>query len=196
MSTPISQRSKLQGLELYAPRRANMQSEPASGASLQTSTPASAIEESLMQNEPNDRDLSDGEQLEAAHARLEDAIQDAIDNGRLANREEPAADLPQLPPAPQLRPHDKFASFALPTAVAPRHDHAEAQAVSRRRSLLDPAIMPKPGDKDHRAPLWLLRYALMVGGAAVVAYVIAVMPSGQAPWNGHLQDGGSNSAVP
>jgi hypothetical protein len=196
MSTPISQGSKLTGLELYAPRRADVQSEPIGVALPQTSAPASASEEMPVQDEPNNRDLIDDEQLEAVHARLEAAIQEAIDNAGFANREESADDVPQLPPAPQLRPRDKFACFALPTADVPRHNYAGPEVESWPRSLLNPVVVPEPADAHQRSvPTWLLRYALMVGGAAVLAYMIAVMPSIQALRNTLPQDGRNNSTA-
>lgn len=196
MSTPISQGSKLTGLELYAPRRADVQSEPIGVALPQTSAPASASEEMPVQDEPNNRDLIDDEQLEAVHARLEAAIQEAIDNAGFANREESADDVPQLPPAPQLRPRDKFASFALPTAEVPRRNHADPEVESWRRSRLNPVVVPEPVDAHQRsAPTWLLRYALMIGGAAAVAYAIAVMPSIQGLRDALPQDAGNNSAA-
>jgi hypothetical protein len=140
--------------------------------------------------------LIDDEQLEAVHARLEAAIQEAIDNAGFANREKSAADVPQLPPAPQLRPRDKFSCFALPTADVPRRNYAEPEVESWPRSLLNPVAVPEPADAHQRSvPTWLLRYALMVGGAAVLAYVIAVMPSIQALRNTLPQDGRNNSTA-
>ncbi len=196
MSTPISQGSKLSGLELYAPRRADVQPEPIGVALPQTSAPASASEEMPVQDEPNNRDLIDDEQLEAVHARLEAAIQEAIDNAGFANREEPTADVPQLPPAPQLRPRDKFACFALPSAEVPSRDCAETQVASWRRSRLNPVVVPEPVDAHQRsAPTWLFRYALMIGGAAAVAYAIAVMPSTQGLRDARPHDGGNDGAA-
>ena len=196
MSTPISQGSKLTGLELYAPRRADVQSEPTGVALPQTSAPASESEEMPVQDEPNNRDLIDDEQLEAVHARLEAAIQEAIDNAGFANREKFADDVPQLPPAPQLRPRDKFSCFALPTADVPRRNYAEPEVESWPRSLLNPVVVPEPADAHQRSvPTWPLRYALMIGGAAVLAYAIAVMPSTQGQRNIHPQDGGNNSTA-
>ena len=196
MSTPISQGSKLTGLELYAPRRADVQSEPIGVALPQTSAPASASEEMPVQDEPNNRDLIDDEQLEAVHARLEAAIQEAIDNAGFANREESADDVPQLPPAPQLRPRDKFTCFALPTAEVPRRNYADPEVESWRRSRLNPVVVPEPVDAHQRsAPTWLLRYALMIGGAAAVAYAIAVMPSIQGLRDVLPQDAGNDSAA-
>ena len=196
MSTPISQGSKLTGLELYAPRRADVQSEPIGVALPQTSAPASASEEMPVQDEPNNRDLIDDEQLEAVHARLEAAIQEAIDNAGFANREEAADDVPQLPPAPQLRPRDKFACFALPTAEVPRRNYADPEVESWRRSRLNPVAVPEPVDAHRRsAPTWLLRYALMIGGAAAVAYAIAVMPSTQGLRDALPQDAGNSSGT-
>ena len=149
-----------------------------------------------MQDEPNNRDLIDDEQLEAVHARLEAAIQEAIDNAGFANREEAADDVPQLPPAPQLRPRDKFACFALPTAEVPRRNHADPEVESWRRSRLNPVVVPEPVDAHQRsAPTWLLRYALMIGGAAAVAYAIAVMPSIQGLRDALPQDAGNDSAA-
>ena len=196
MSTPISQGSKLNGLELYAPRRADLQSEPTGVTSQQASASASASEEMPVQDEPNNRDWIDDEQVEAVHARLEAAIQEAIDNRGFANREAPADDVPQLPPAPQLQPHDELASFALPTAEVTSRDNAEAEVVSWRRSLLNPVIVPEPVDTDRRGVrARLLRYALMIGAAAAVAYVIAFMPS--IPWQRIAvpQDGGNGGAT-
>ena len=196
MSTPISQGSKLTGLELYAPRRADVQSEPTGVALPQTSAPASASEEMPVQDEPNNRDLIDHEQLEAVHARLEAAIQEAIDNAGFANREESVDDVPQLPPAPQLRPRDKFACFALPTAEVPRRNYADPEVESWRRSRLNPVAVPEPVDAHRRsAPTWLLRYALMIGGAAAVAYAIAVMPSIQGLRAALPQDAGNSNAT-
>src|SRR5580700_10006882 len=174
MSTPISQGSKLTGLELYAPRRADMRSEPAGVPSAQTSAPASASEEMLVLDEANldeanDGDLSDVESIEAVYARLDEAIKDAIDVGRFSDNEEPHADGPQLPPAPQLRPDDATVTvdLAFPTAKVPRRNHADAEGESWRRSLLNPVIMPEPTN-HRRVPTWLLRYVLMIGGAAAV----------------------------
>ena len=149
-----------------------------------------------MQDEPNNRDLIDDEQLEAVHARLEAAIQEAIDNAGFADREKSADDVPQLPPAPQLRPRDKFASFALPTAEVPSRDCAETQIASWRRSRLNPVAVPEPVDAHQRsAPTWLFRYALMIGGAAAVAYAIAVMPSTQGLRDAAPHDGGNDGAA-
>ena len=149
-----------------------------------------------MQDEPNNRDLIDDEQLEAVHARLEAAIQEAIDNAGFANREESADDVPQLPPAPQLRPRDKFACFALPTAEVPRRNYADPEVELWRRSRLNPVVVPEPVDAHQRsAPTWLLRYALMIGGAAAVAYAIAVMPSIQGLRDALPQDAGNDSAA-
>jgi hypothetical protein len=193
MSTPISQGSKLTGLELYAPRRAEMQSEPAGVTSPLASAPASASEAMPVQDEPNDGDLSDDGSVEAVHARLEEAIRNAIDIGRLSDREELPADEPRLPPAPRLRTDDGTVAvdFALPRAEVPRRNYADAE-VEWRRSLLNPVVVPEPPDTHGRSvPTWLLRYALMIGGAAAVAYVIAVMPSTR----GLLPHDGGNSVA-
>jgi hypothetical protein len=196
MSTPISQGSKLTGLELYAPRRADMQSEPAGVTSPRTSAPASASKAMLVQDEANDGDLRDNGSIEAVHARLEEAIKNAIDLGRLSDDDEPPADEPQLPPAPQLRSDDRTVNFALPTAEVPRRHYADAEVGSWRRSLLNPVVVPEPTDTHQRSvPTWLLRYALMIGGAAAVAYAIAVMPSTQGLRDALPHDGGNNSAA-
>src|SRR5579864_4937869 len=197
MSTPISQGSKVTGLELYAPHRPGVHLEPASVASPESSASASASEETPVQDAPNEGDLSDDGSIEAVYARLDDAIKDAIDIDRLSNSEESPAEGPQLPPAAQLGPYDKTVTvdFALPIAEVPRHNHADAEAVSWRRSLLNPVVVPEPVDADRRSvPTWLLRYALMIGGAAV-AYAIAFMPS--TPWqrNALPHDGGNDSAA-
>jgi hypothetical protein len=198
MSTPISQGSKLTGLELYAPRRTDMQSDPVGVTSPRTSAAASASEAMLVQDEPVDGDLSDNGSIEAVHARLEEAIKNAIDLGRLSDNDELPADEPQLPPAPQLRWDDRNVTvdFALPTAEVSRHNYADAEAGSWRRSLLNPVVVPEPTDTHQRSvPTWPLRYALMIGGAAAVAYAIAVMPSTQGLRQGVSHDGGNNNAA-
>ena len=197
MSTPISQGSKLTGLELYAPRRAEMQSEPAGVTSPQTPALASASEAMLVQDEPNDGDLSDDGSVEAVHARLEEAIKNAIEIGRLSDSDELPADEPRLPPAPQLRSEDRTVAvdFPLPTAKLLRRNYADAE-IEWRRSLLNPVVVPEPPDTHGRTvPTWLLRYALMIGGAAAVAYAIAVMPSTQGLRDALPHDGANNSTA-
>jgi hypothetical protein len=196
MSTPISQGSKLTGLELYAGRRADMQSEPAGVTSPQTSAPASTSEAMLVRDEPNDGDLSDDGSIEAVYAQLDEAIKNVIDIGRLSDSDELPAGEPQLPPAPQLRSDDRrvTVNFALPAAEVPHRNYADAE--SWRRSRLNPVVVPEPPDAhQRRVPTWLLRYALMIGGAAVLAYGIVVMPSTQGQRNTLTQDAGNNSAA-
>jgi hypothetical protein len=173
-----------------------MQSEPAGVTALRTSAPGSASEAMLVQDESVDGDLSDNGLIEAVHARLEEAIKNAIDLGRLSDNDELPADEPQLPPAPQLRSDDRTVNFALPTAEVPRRNYADAEGESWRRSLLNPVVVPEPTDTHQRSvPTWLLRYALMIGGAAAVAYAIAVMPSTQGLRDVPQPDGGNNSAA-
>ena len=196
MSTPISQGSKLTGLELYAPRRADMQSEPAGVTSPQMSAPESASE--AMLDESNDGDLSNDGSIEAVYAQFDEAIKNTIDIGRLSDSDELRADEPRLPPAPQLRSNDRIVTvnFALPAAKVPRRNDADAEVESWRRSLLNPVVVPEPTDTHRRGvPTWLFRYALMFGGAAVLAYLIAVMPSTQGQRNTLPQDGGNNSTA-
>ena len=142
MSTPISQGSKLTGLELYAPRRADMQSEPASVTSPQMSAPESASE--AMLDESNDGDLSDDGSIEAVYAQLDEAIKNTIDIGRLSDSDELRADEPQLPPAPQLRSDDRIVTvnFALPAAKVPRRNDADAEVE---------VVAPFAAESGHRA---------------------------------------------
>jgi hypothetical protein len=198
MSTPISQGSKLTGLELYAPHRADIRSESAGVTSLRTPASGSASEAMQVQDEPVNGDLSDNGLIEAVHARLEEAIKNAIDLGRLSDNDELPADEPQLPPAPQLRSDDSnvTVNFALPKAEVPRGNYADAEFESWRRSLLNPVVVPEPTDTHRRSvPTWIFRYALMIGGAAAVAYAIAVMPSTQGLRGAFPHDGGNNGAA-
>src|ERR1700722_13773101 len=150
MSPPISQGSKLTGLELYVARRAEMRSEPTGVPSPQPPAPASASEAMLVQDEPNDGDLSDDGSVEAVHARLEEAIRNAIDIGRLSDSDELPADEPRLPPAPQLRSDDGTVAvgFPLPTAELPRRNYANAE-VDGRHSLLKPVVVTGPPHTDR-----------------------------------------------
>jgi hypothetical protein len=197
MSTPISQGSKLAGIELYAPRRADMQSEPAGATSPQASAPASASEAMLVRDEPNDEDLSDDGSIEAVHARLEEAIKNAIHIGRLSDGGELPAYEPQLPPAPQLKSDARTVTLdrPLPTAEVPSRSYADA-GVEWRRTLLNPVVLPEPPDTHQRnVPIWLFRYALMIGSAAAVAYAIAVMPSTRGLRDILPHDGGNNGVA-
>lgn len=197
MSTPISQGSNLKGLELYAPRRADIQSGPTRETSPQTSQPASAIEETLMQEEQNDRDWNDDDSVEAAFARLDDAIQTAIDVGRVPDSEQFHIDAPQLPPAPKLNwPNDENVPSYLPASDMPGKNHADANVGSWRRSLLDPVVMPEPVDtRQRRMSPWLIRYALMIGGAAIVAYGIAMVSFPQPRQAVRVSESSTNTTV-
>lgn len=76
MSTPLSPGSKLEGLEVYAPRRAATAARQASSPS-QDASPELADDLLRSSEEGNWRDAHD-EAMQAAQARLDDAIQAAV----------------------------------------------------------------------------------------------------------------------
>jgi hypothetical protein len=112
-----------------------------------------------------DLPLSESDPAEAVHDWLDGAIRAAVDAKHGSPR--PAA----APPAPPL---DRYAANAPIRPASPRRasDYTKSSA-SLRRSL-DPVRVPRPdsdSSDDRSSPF--LRYGLIIGGAAIVAYGIA-----------------------
>jgi hypothetical protein len=209
MSTPMSPKLKLEGLDLYAPRRARAQDlDESEGSSLwarrhaQDGEPPEAGE--IKERVP----VTPGS-VQVAHERLDDAIRRAIDMARLdgeeqtgegevgeeekaageeageqeideeeAGEQEAGTGELRLPPAPNLPPPQGTATgrlSAIADAQRPDRDAAQAGA-RRRRQHREPNALPRPPHRGKRrvAPL-LLRFAVMIGFAAIVAYGVTVI---------------------
>lgn len=193
MSTPMSPNSKLEGLELYAPRRAAKESPPDSDDSpSQMSSHISANEPPLAPDP--DRGLPDTESEQTAYARADDAIQAAIGIGRSSGDPERHDSEPRLPPVGNLRLSQRESGDRPSSSfdVLPRTRHG-AQFRPLRRSRLDPEIVPGPPIDTRRGivALSLLRCSLAIGFAAIAAYGFTMM-SWSHP-DARLPEGASNT---
>ncbi len=168
MSTPISQNSNLEGLDIYAPRRTRTQA--ASGNDVSPSQTPLHVPASDQPHALDDDELSaDADSVQAAQARLDEAISAAIDVGRPFLEPQSRDSAPLLPPAANLR---------LPQGGAVGRPASSSDLpASLRRSRLDPEIVPEPpsGTQGRIAPL-LVRFALVGGFAAITAYGLTIIP--------------------
>jgi hypothetical protein len=166
MSTPISRNSKLEGLELYAPRRAT-QSPAADNGSSPSQAQPQGQESGAPDGENDDRSPADTVSAQAAEARLNDAIEAIIEVERSLDAEQPFADEPQLPPAANLR--------LQPGANTdwPLHRRDDFHAATSYRSRLDPEIVPEPPADPRRSAL--IPVLLAIAFAAVVAYGVTAI---------------------
>jgi hypothetical protein len=112
-----------------------------------------------------DLPTNEGDPAEAINDWLDGAIRAAVDAKHGAPR--PAA----APPAPPL---DRHAADAPIRPASPRRPGDYTKSGAPLRRSLDPVRVPRPkpdSSDDRSSPL--LRYGLMIGGAAIVAYGIA-----------------------
>jgi hypothetical protein len=173
MSTPIPPGCKLEGLELYAPRRARTNPVP-EGQDSPSQTPPHKGEQ--------DRWWAEAESAADVHARLDAAIQTAIDAGRVSCDPQPSA---AAAPAPQsansIISQGGAANWPPSSSDLVGPGRRLAQIRARRRSGLDPEIVPEPPIGMQRGIAFPLavRSALVLGVAAIVAYGLAVITSSQ-----------------
>jgi hypothetical protein len=121
MSTPIPQNTKLEGLDIYAPRRART------------------------------KPTTDGP--------------------------EPPVDTPSISPTANLRlPHTEDRSPPLGSPLL--HDHFN-ESGPRRRSRLEPEVVPQPPNAARRRIAAPMLVAAMVLGAVIIAYGVTIMPGFQ-----------------
>jgi hypothetical protein len=116
--------------------------------------------------EAEDAEADAEAEAEDADAGADDAAAEVEDG-----EEEPDDGEPRLPPAPTLRaPRGGAANDAR------RPDYDVALAAARRRRSLEPEIVPEPppGGEFRMAPL-VLRFALVVGFAAIAAYAVTMI---------------------
>ena len=172
MSTPLSRRSKLDGLALYAPRRARGQAahEPPADPPMPEDEPAD--DQIPIAAEPD----GEGEvETDLAELRIEEAIRKIVALGHPDEPPMPSSDDAQ----PTLAPHgndedheDAAASFS------DRHEAEDTAPRIRRRSRLDAEIVPEPPVAERRGifPL-LIRFSSAMMFAAVVAYGMTMYAS-------------------
>jgi hypothetical protein len=176
MSTPTPPNSKLDGLELYAPRWARTASAPSNEDLSPEELPPESAEDPPPQQ--NSDQQTETESLEAAQARLEEAIRAAIDISYSSAGIVPPVAAATLPRA---------ANLVLPQADAVNEPPLAPDWLTRARygspsaplldSRLAPDIVPEPpNDPEARSVIpTLFRLSLMVGFAALVAYGLTMM---------------------
>lgn len=187
MSTPLSRRNNLDGLALYAPRRAREQAyDPPTpeDESPDDQIPIAAepdndddrVDEGGLDNEGElDNEADSGTEL--AEHRIEEAIRKIVALGHPNEAAMPLADDAQ----PSLAPHTENEEYqgASPRFRA-RHEDEDEDAARpvRRRSRLNAEIMPEPPVAERRSivPL-LIRLSSAMIFAALVAYGMTIFVS-------------------
>ena len=179
MSTPLSRRSRLDGLALYAPRRAREQATYQPAADPPISEDESVNDQVPIAAEPDGE--SDPE-TELVQQRIDEAIREIVALGGSDESAMPSSDGAQ----PTLAPHgadedyndegheDRSPSFAA------RHEAEEIRPTIRRRSRLEAEIVPEPPAAEPRGVFALLvRLSSAMIFAAVVAYGMTMVVSMQ-----------------
>lgn len=189
MSTPLSRRNNLDGLALYAPRRAREQAyEPPEDPP--TPEDESANDQIPIAAEPDNEDDPANEaeldneghsETELAEQRIEEAIRKIVALGHPNEPAMPLADDAQ----PSLAPHTENEEHqGASPRFRDRPEDEDARPV-RRRSRLNAEIMPEPPVAERRSVLPLLiRLSSAMIFAALVAYGMTIfvsMKSGAPP---------------
>jgi hypothetical protein len=180
MSTPISRDNKLQGLELYAPRRAREQSlsdgqaaPPEASEPLETDQTAGPVSADASNNavELNLLDWVDQAIREVVELGHPSGDLEAVDS---------ALETPQSPPVAPV--HDESDEWLPPSSPPLRQAYRSAAAVPPKRSRLDPEIVPQPPVVARRNSVFppFLRLSLVIALAAIVAYGLTAFYS---QWN-------------
>jgi hypothetical protein len=134
-----------------------------------------------------DLPLSESDPAEAVHDWLDGAIRAAVDAKHGSPR--PAA-------APLAPPLDRHAADAPLRPASPRRasDYTKSNAPLRRS--LDPVRVPRPSsDSSDERSSPMLRYGLMIGGAAIVAYGIAAFSPQPRNGRGLVAEAAHNDAA-
>ncbi len=176
MSTPISRDNKLQGLELYAPRRARTQFLPEDQAAAASMPPDP---ENNQAHASEDDPWWDPAEAANARTRVNDAMPEAT---------EPPFDDPEPAPptvsspqsSPPLSAEGETIDWPPPSSDLRRSGSGRAGTISRRHWRLDPDIVPEPpaGPPRRAVFVMLARFSLVVGFAAILAYGVTMISSG------------------
>jgi hypothetical protein len=136
-----------------------------------TSRSSGQMSDQARQEEIERRRKADAQAARTTQARINDAINDI-------RSRQPPAPLPKLPPAANFRSPGPAANRPTTTS-APLVRDPFAGIKPRPSSSLDPEIVPAPPESSRRLGPILIRSALMVGFAAIVAYGITMFSSFQ-----------------
>jgi hypothetical protein len=228
MSTPNPPNSKVEGLELYAPRRARGQAaasgqgqpstsdqEPFAAGDRPEQASASDVEAQAVRSpaEPEDQQpqaaedassWADDEAPDEVQARIDDAVSAVFDMEREFREERRERELRAAPAIPLPR----AANLALPRDTEQPRDQViwaspSSDLQNRGRldrsawltSRLDPEIVPEPpADVQRRIVPLMIRFSLVIGVAAIVAYGLTMMSSLQ-PESTSRKPGGDTTAT-
>ena len=172
MSTPLSRRNNLDGLALYAPRRAREQTAYEPPADPPTREDEPAEEQIPIAAAPSD----EGDPAtERAEQRIEEAIRKIVALGHPHEPDMPPPDDTQ----PSLAPHAEDEGYeAAPAPFTPCREAEDTAPRIRRRSRLEAEIVPEPPVAERRSvfPL-LIRFSSAMMFAAVVAYGMTMYAS-------------------
>lgn len=184
MSTPLSRRNNLDGLALYAPRRAREQAAYEPPADPPTPEHESIDDQIPIAAEPDNEDdpadeggePDDGGDPEAelAEQRIDEAIRKIVALGHPNEAAMPLAGDPQ----PSLAPHAENEEYqGASPRFRPRPADEDARP-ARRRSRLNAEIMPEPPVAERRSvfPLLIQLSSAMIF-AALVAYGMTIFVS-------------------
>jgi hypothetical protein len=176
MSTPAPPNSRLEGLELYAPRRLRMAFPPQG----QAQSPLAATDEQSDGAEDAPA-MIDTDVAQLARGRLDDAIKAALELRRPDDEALPDSYGERLPPAPDLDlPQGEGAdgqAWSEPVPMPPPPWKTARSTPPRPR--LDPEMVPEP--MEHRESIMpvAVRVALVFGLAASAAFGITMLSSRQ-----------------
>ena len=174
MSTPIPQDTELEGLDLYAPRRARTGPTPDGHRSDPQTLPLAPECDHPPAEEHKQTSADDDETVSAAQTRIEDAIKAAIELARSLGDPESTPAPPSLPPTANLRL--PIGGLALGQDDPLPHGHF-TESGPRRRLGLEPEVVPQPPNGARRRVVAPMLVAAMVLGAAIIAYGFTVMPA-------------------
>ena len=168
MSTPIPKNIKLEGLELYAPRRVRTQLTSEGEAPDSQNLPQTLASDQLHAEEENRASTPDGELLKSPETRIEDAIKATVELASSLRGQEPPLSRGSLPST--ANPGSSKNEGAPPPFVSPRPHSYFTENEPRARSRLDPEIVPEPPEDTRRRFATLVVVALIVLCSAIIAY--------------------------
>lgn len=170
MSTPIARNNRLEGLALYAPRRARERSlsdaDTAAVLPLQQEDddPAAAEEPAKLSHD----------ELTEIQDRVDQAIREAVNLRHLGEDPDPAGSATAAPhrPSAAMGQPERLDSEAPSRARRPR-------GIPPHRFGLDPELVPEPPAELHQRRVFqpLMRFSLVVVFAAIVAYGLTMLAS-------------------
>jgi hypothetical protein len=174
MSTPLRPNSNMEGPELYAPRRARMQSAAESEDSPPLAAEGHAPDLPQADAEKDEQHAAfegtDADSEREAQARLDDAIKAVLEERLQISAE-------RLPRAANLRPprRETVDDLASPASVSPPWKTAQTAPLQPR---LEPQFLAPPPVRQSRGLMsFAVPVALAVGFAAIVAFGITMMSS-------------------